>query len=360
LENSLRDSLLKARLTCGVVVHDLPVFVSSLSFGDWRGIRNRGERLLTAPDSSGQRCDWLWTSDLHAPKIFPILGQLLLRRACRDHPIVLDGTDPGEGSDRPQISFIIGHRGAARIPHLLTTLRSISAQRGIRFECIVIEQDIESRIAHLLPSWVRLVQTPPPVASMPFCRSWAFNIGVQHARSDLMVLHDNDMPIPQDYGVWIAERVARGYEVVNPKRFIFYLSEKDTEDVFAGTAIFNNIRFDAIVQNLEAGGSVAITRAAYERIGGMDESFVGWGGEDNEFWERAQTLCVWPWGGLPLLHLWHLAQPGKHDSTFETAKNYKRLGEIPPIDRILALNRSRRGQTEGPTSWLVTQRSYSD
>ena len=66
---------------------------------------------------------------------------------------------------------------------------------------------------------------------------------------------------------------------------------------------------EVIVQNLEGGGSVATTREAFESIGGMDESFIGWGGEDNEFWQRAQTCRVWPYGYLPIVHLWRPSQP---------------------------------------------------
>ena len=40
------------------------------------------------------------------------------------------------------------------------------------------------------------------------------------------------------------------------------------------------------------GGTIALEREAYFEIGGYDECFVGWGGEDNEFFQRCQTTKV--------------------------------------------------------------------
>ena len=340
----------KARRYAGVVLKELGVYAVWLSGGTWRATRNRTERLEPAPDGSGFRCDWQWTSDLHAPKVIPALGRWLMRRALADHPIVLANTTP-TAAGQPQISFIIGHRGMARLPHLLATLRSIAAQRDMTLECIVVEQDVVSQLRSHLPHWVRLVHTPPPAADMPYCRSWAFNIGVQHARGRVLVLHDNDMLVPQDYAAWIVQRVAQGYEVINPKRFIFYLTQAHSEAVFADTDGLLDAPPEVIVQNLEGGGSVAITRAGYAQIGGMDESFIGWGGEDNEFWERAQTLHVWPWAGLPLVHLWHSAQPGKRDAAYQTAKHYRALAQIDPMERIRRLTEKKMGQMAGPAAW---------
>ncbi len=93
------------------------------------------------------------------------------------------------------------------------------------------------------------------------------------------------------------------------------------------------------MQNLEAGGSFAITGKAYFEIGGFDESFVGWGGEDNEFWERAQTLKLWPYGYLPLVHLWHEAQLGKFDQQRQTAELFERRSAIAVEERIEELRR---------------------
>ena len=305
--------------------------------GDYLTVRNRHERLVAAPTGQGFRCDWQWTSDLHAPKVIPLLGHLLMRRALADRPIVLS-KEPGQSViDPPEVTFLIGHRGMARLPHLLLTVQSIAAQLGASVECIVVEQDTVSQLGQHLPAWVSLVHTPPPDPNMPYCRSWTFNVGARHARGKVLVLHDNDMLVPVDYAACILDRVRRGYDVVNLKRFIFYLSQAHTREIFDGTASFLDAAPEVIVQNLEGGGSIAITREGYDKIGGMDESFIGWGGEDNEFWERAQTLQVWPWANLSLVHLWHAAQPGKQDAEFETSIKYWEYSKISPLERISAL-----------------------
>lgn len=332
-----------------VIVKDLPRYLPALLNNDaqYLGLCNRSERLEPAPDNSGYCCNWQWTSDLHAPKILPLLGRWLMKRALADHPI-RRLPQPENHSDQPEVSFIIGHRGMARLPHLLATLESIAGQKGVSIECIVVEQETESQIGAHLPSWVRHIHTPPPTPDMPYCRSWAFNIGVKQERGSVLVLHDNDMLVSADYASQILARVNQGYEVVNLKRFIFYLKERHTQAVFTGRASLTEEAPEAIVQNLEAGGSVAITREAYERIGGMDESFIGWGGEDNEFWERAQTCKVWPYGYLPLVHLWHPSQPGKYQGENPTLQHYRDLSAIPAGERIAHLISLGRGDMAGP------------
>jgi hypothetical protein len=340
-----------SRLWAGVLLKDLPIYLPALARGGEAhlAIRNRGERLEPAPHGSGYRCDWRWTSDLHAPRFIPALGRHLMRRALAAHPI---GRAPVPGflDAAPQISFLIGHRGTARLPHLLGTLESLAAQRGAHVECIVVEQDAQLRLAGRLPAWVRLIHAPAR-EDMPYCRSWSFNVGAQHARAPVLVLHDNDMLLPADYAAEVLARIARGFEAVNLKRFIFYLTREHTQALLAGRAGLLDAAPEVVVQNLEAGGSVAITREAFDRIGGMDESFVGWGGEDNEFWERAATLKVWPWAHLPIVHLWHEAQPGKHDQANATAQLYAQRARIDPRQRIEQLRGSRRGDIAGPAGW---------
>ena len=101
------------------------------------------------------------------------------------------------------------------------------------------------------------------------------------------------------------------------------------------------------MQNAEAGGSLAVARSAFFEIGGYDESFVGWGGEDNEFWERAQTRRVWSsYGYLPIVHLWHAAQPRKTDPGNPTLRHYEKLSGMTVEDRIAELSQRDFGQPE--------------
>ena len=333
----------------GVLLKDLPCYLYSLGRrrSGYLSLRNRHERLELAPDGSGYRCDWRWTSDLHAPKILPFLGRWLMRRALADHPI-RRLPQPESVAESPKVSFIIGHRGRARLPHLLATLESIAGQQNALIECIVVEQDVEPLLLGRLPGWVRHIHTPPPVADMPYARSWTFNIGVKQARGQILVLHDNDMLVPADYAAQITHHVRQGHEVVNLKRFIFFLDEVYTHNFFASGADLVDATPTSIMQNAEGGGSIAITRAAYDRIGGMDESFIGWGGEDNEFWERAQACKVWPYGSLPIVHLWHSSQPGKFQTENPTLRHYRELSSLPIAERIGRLVTLGQGDMAGP------------
>lgn len=338
-----------ARSWLGVMIMDLPRY--SLALWGWGerylSLCNRRERLDPAPDQSGYRCCWKWTSEMHAPMLMPMLARKLMSRALRDHPIQLRDA-PVRQSATPQVSFIIGHRGDQRLPHLLKTLESIAGQRDVDIECLVVEQDVEARLIGRLPDWVRHFHTPPPVAEMPYCRSWALNVGARQARGEMLVLHDNDLMVSSDYAARSLSRIREGYEVVNLKRFGFYLNEPHTRALFDGRSVLIEYAPDAIMQNMMCGGSIAIDRLAYLRLGGMDEGFIGWGGEDNEFCERAETLRVWPYGFLPLVHLWHPAQPGKYELDNPTLTRYRMQSEITPALRIKRLSAIDFGASSGP------------
>jgi glycosyl transferase family 7 (putative galactosyltransferase) len=334
------------RQKLGVILLDLPRYLWALRPAlmagrerrAWIYVKNRRERLVRPDRGEGVACAWQWTSVLHAPLVFPVLGRFLLRAAIRDCPMGLPGQEVSPApAERPDVTFLIGHRGRDRLPHLQWTLRSIAGQIGVSLECIVVEQDSEQTARDHVPGWVRYVHTPPPYEGMPYCRAWAFNVGARQARSPLLVLHDNDMLVPESYAAELVRMHRRGYEITNLKRLIFYLSDNHTRELFTGHASFASCPPDSIIQNLEAGGSVAVDRDAYFALGGMDEAFVGWGGEDNEFWERASTRRVWPFGYLPVIHLWHPPQPGKgaiDGCGATTAELNSRRASIPIHNRI--------------------------
>ena len=166
----------------GALLFDAPRYIRALSRGDraYLSIHNRSEALEPAPKSIGFRCLWQWTSELHAPKILPTLGRWLMRNSLRDSPIVRSQAPP-RIAPNPDVTFVIGHRGQSRLPHLLATLESIAAQRDVIIECIVVEQDTESQLVGRLPTWVRHIHLPPPRDDLPYCRSWTFNVAANQA-----------------------------------------------------------------------------------------------------------------------------------------------------------------------------------
>jgi hypothetical protein len=346
---TLHPSPFTLRNRLGALLYDVPRWELRLrGFGPWVLIRNREDVLRTSPASRGVVCAWDYARDLYLPKVFPRYGKRLMEVALRHWPIELSDAAPAE-HETPEVTFIIGHRGRARLPHLLATLRSIAAQRDVRFECVVVEQAAEREIEAALPPWVRYVHTPLPRADLPYCRSWAFNVGARASRGRLLVLHDNDFLVPRLFAAELWRRHQLGAELLDLKRFELYLTAAQSAAIFAGGAV-EAVVPEVIVENLQ-GGSLAATREAYFAIGGFDESFIGWGGEDNDFWDRASTRRVDPFGELPLVHLWHESQPEKRQGEAAPAvRRYRELSATPPRERIARLLAREMGQPGGPVT----------
>lgn len=324
--------LRRLRHRAGSLIYDWPAFERRLRGGSWLEIRNRNESIAT--DGRGVRCEWRFTSDLHIANVFPCASVRLLRRALAEWPLLLRES-PAAGT--PRASFLIGHRGPGRLPHLLATLRSIAGQT-LPVECIVVEQSASREIE--VPSWVRHVHTPVP-AERPYSRAAAFNAAARHATTQVLICHDNDMLVPERYAAEAIARLAEGWKFLDLKRFLFYLANEETERVFAEGVVRAGVPA-TVVQNAR-GGSIVADADAYRAIGGFDASFVGWGGEDNDFWDRAETTeKVYAFGYLPMVHLHHPFQQGKWSESSEAVARYRALESVPPRERIARLLREEK------------------
>src|SRR4029077_19950192 len=109
------------RTRLGALLYDWPRFERNLR-GNWTRIHNRNERIT--PHDAGARCEWQFTSELHIANVFPSASTRLMRRALDDWPIRFD--DALRLGDAIDVTFVIGHRGAARLPHLLAILPTIA------------------------------------------------------------------------------------------------------------------------------------------------------------------------------------------------------------------------------------------
>lgn len=334
-----RSRLSKLRQAAGALVFDLPIYLPRLWSGRgpnaphaaWIGIRNRQERLERNPDGPGVRCTWRWTSDLHACQVFPWLARRLSHRALRDWPIAFAECQ-AKANDIPEVSFVIAHANADRLGQLAWTVRSILAQRGVSVECVIVDQSAQPTAAAVVPETVRVLHRPLPPGSSEWCKSWAFNLGARAANGTWLVFHDGDICSPLDYADQLVQRGSE-WDVVSLQRFLFCtgpeLSPTPSEE--PNTSRFRGI--ERVRQNWE-GGTIAVRRERFFELGGYDEAFVGWGGEDNEFFDRCQALRHLRYGYLPFVHLWHPPQADKHHPG---NANISRV-----LDQRLAISRAER------------------
>jgi hypothetical protein len=94
------------------------------------------------------------------------------------------------------------------------------------------------------------------------------------------------------------------------------------------------------------GGYLVIHRQAWDRIGGYDESFVGWGHEDTAL--NIALLVKADWDRLPgeAWHLWHPESRSRHDAAQRANRGRAKRLMMEHRDEIMAAER-RKGWALG-------------
>jgi glycosyltransferase involved in cell wall biosynthesis len=154
-----------------------------------------------------------------------------------------------------------------------------------------------------------------------FNRSQARNNAAERATGDVLVFMDADAYVPLSQ-VAAAAALARESDVmVKPFTTAGYLTEAATTALLSTGAItrdWMNDTSDGFV-----GLSWAIRRDLFDELDGFDESFVGYGGEDNAFVAACdnllgQTLFIPGYG----YSLWHPAERHTSDMNVERVNRY--------------------------------------
>jgi hypothetical protein len=348
--------LRKLRDLPGVLLRDIPRYRRALNYSGadrrsdpqgWISLRNRIEAVSPALDGPGMVCQWTWGSPLHAAQVLPSLSRHLLGASLAEWPIRF-ANQPRVISDTPKISFVFAHAGMHRLPQLQRTLRSIFAQLDVPCECIVIDQTEPSLLGEM-PTPVVYRHLAKDGVPPGWHKAWAYNIGARLARGSILVFQDGDVCAPEGYAREIVRAIEqRGYAAASLQRLLFYLSKSDTQALEASNVIESGFTPVMAFQNWK-GGTIAIRKDAFSSIGGFDEGFVDWGGEDDEFYNRCSALGHCRGGYLPFIHLWHPPQPDRKDSTNPNIADVLpwRLAISQP-DRIRELNQRRWGQADAP------------
>ncbi|MFF5471392.1 galactosyltransferase-related protein [Streptomyces achromogenes] len=146
-----------------------------------------------------------------------------------------------------------------------------------------------------------------------FNKSWAVNVGVVNApgRPEAVCILDADVLVDRDF---IARNTARFRERGTmghlSYRDMWCLDESATswaveERLGRGAPQVDTGHLRAFVLRRPPGCCVWVRTSAFHRIGGMDERFEGWGGEDNDFAYRMDTHSAFDQYRDPLLHMYH-------------------------------------------------------
>lgn len=148
----------------------------------------------------------------------------------------------------------------------------------------------------------------------PFNKGRAMNAGFRLSDGGVVAFGDADMVMPPELLDRARLACEHGMDAVNPYHRLVDLSEQETRDLDTASLPAQSMRSIAGEDRTGyreipcfAGGVFVVRGQFYEAIGGMDESFLGWGGEDNAMStkiERMTRRCAVAKEGTAF-HLWH-------------------------------------------------------
>ncbi len=235
---------------------------------------------------------------------------------------------------------------------LVTTVRAVDEHRARNleytlrwytqmpdWELLVVEQDAAPSLDS--SGWspqVRHVFVPNPG---PFNKSWGMNVGALLASHPLLYLCDADLLVPQS-ALETGTSLCRNRVVaVNPYGKLAELAQDETQALLetAGTPDFSDPRASRTRGKGEqlpyCGGAFFIRQSVFRQIGGFDERYLGWGGEDDALGIKlaAFTTDLGTVDRQTAVHLWHPRSPEQtFGSPFYTS-NRERLQRLAQMSR---------------------------
>lgn len=169
-----------------------------------------------------------------------------------------------------------------------------------------------------------------------FERSRLNNVGVRHAKGEFIMTTDVDMLYAPTFIQAVMDKAALGKLVESRTQ---YLRGSAAKMVYDGKYLpWSEIneqkpgRIGRIKKRTTAGGCQCMHKDDWNKIRGFDESYVGWGSEDQDLLERAKFAKIKPiWLGenndCKLFHQPHTKESVKKDLEYQE-ENKRRLAHI--------------------------------
>lgn len=228
--------------------------------------------------------------------------------------------------------------GNARRDNLLAVLRWLATWPKLLV--VIVEQDIAPRLSSDLPHpncYHRFVYNPGP-----FNKSWGMNIGFRMVSAAWLLFSDADI-ILGNVLPRMLEATGSGHQAIKPFVRLLDLDVEESARVRAGDFDWLPNRTESGVPDRElrgqfppfAGGSILLSRQIFITMGGWDERFVGWGGEDDAMsylLERGRVAAM-ELDERPAVHLQHerittgTVNHPNYQHNLQVLESYRRLSD---------------------------------
>lgn len=202
------------------------------------------------------------------------------------------------------------------------------------WEWVIVEQDSAPRLDEIeLPDGLKRLFVVNPG---PFNKAWGYNVGARAARGDLLFFCDADLLVPAQALATAVSLCTRRVLAVNPYDRLADLDQAESDRLLAREEAPSFERADASDRRGQGeqlcfcGGAFLMRRSLHQYLGGFDERYLGWGGEDDAMSLRlARTTAeVAVVQGRVALHLWHHREQATTFGNPHYAANRARLDDL--------------------------------
>lgn len=157
----------------------------------------------------------------------------------------------------------------------------------------------------------------------PFCKSLAVNNAAKLATRDIFIIADVDLTFDLKQIAKAILELTSSIWII-PYTTLNYLTLEQTETLqqMKPSVAIGNINFTAYKERnckFIYGGINIVPRKHFEKVGGFDERFKGWGYEDDAFQRSLDALCG-PHKRIKTA-LWHMYHPPAPKSNHQKNKD---------------------------------------
>lgn len=204
-----------------------------------------------------------------------------------------------------KFSYIICYRhNEERYKNLLRVLDWLDSFSDI--EVIIVEQDLDEKLELDISKYNFNYKKIFTFSKLPFERSWAFNVGLMNSSTDIIVFGDCDLIMNKEQFLESIGKTSE-FDCISPYKSVLDL---DPQESLYGLKEWSKIkragRGETDNQKINlTGGIVIYKKESILKIGGWDENFIGWGGEDD--WQTRKTEMFLNSTEMPYrcYHLYH-------------------------------------------------------